>query len=161
MGVDRRLVESLARWRAARVVILGIGNTLKGDDAAGPVLCARLSGKVRARVIEAGAVPENYIGPVLAASPEVLLIVDAVDFGGRPGQIRLYRSDEIPQFTFSTHALSLHLSLDLIRRERNVEICVLGIQAGRTGLGDSLSPAVRRAVEALADILIQLFPPDP
>jgi hydrogenase 3 maturation protease len=159
MGTDPQLLESLARWRDSRVVILGIGNTLKGDDAAGSLLCERLSGQVPARVIDAGPVPENYIGPILAAWPDVLFIVDAVDFGGRPGQIRVCTPDEIHAFTFSTHALSLHLSIDLIRREKNVEVRVIGIQAGRMKLGAPLSPAVQEAVETLADTLTLLFRP--
>jgi hydrogenase maturation protease len=161
MGIDRPLLESLARWRAARVVILGIGSTLRGDDAAGPLVCDGLSGRVPARVIDAGTVPENYIGPILAAAPEVLFIVDAVDFGGRPGRIRLCRPDEIPPLAFSTHALTFHLSLDLMRRETNLEVCVLGIQAGTMKLGESLSPAVAEAVETLVDTLTQLFRPEP
>lgn len=160
MGVDRQLLRSLAQWRDLTVVILGIGNTLKGDDAAGPLVCERLSGRVSARVIDAGAVPENYIGPVLEASPDVLFIVDAVDFGGHPGQIRVCTPDEIHGFTCSTHALSLHLSIDLIRREKKVEVYVIGVQADRTKFGDCLSPAVREAVETLADTLTQLFRPD-
>jgi hydrogenase 3 maturation protease len=161
MGVDQQLLESLAQWRDSKAVILGIGNTLKGDDATGPLVCERLSGKVSARVIDASAVPENHIGPVLEASPDVLLIVDAVDFGGHPGQIRVCTPDEIHRFTFSTHALSLHLSIDLIRRERKVEVYVVGVQAGRTKLGDCLSPAVREAIGTLADTLTQLFRPNP
>lgn len=159
MGIDRQLLESLAQWHDSKVVILGIGSTLRGDDAAGPLVCERLSGRVPARVIDAGAVPENYIGPILEASPDVLFIVDAVDFGGRPGQIRVCAPDEIHGFTFSTHALSLHLSIDLIRREKDVEVCVIGVQAGRTKFGDCLSPAMGKAVETLADTLTQLFRP--
>jgi len=142
------------------VVILGVGNTLKGDDAAGPLVCERLSGRVSATVIDAGAVPENYIGPVLEALPDVLFVVDAVDFGGRPGQIRVCMPEEIRGFAFSTHALSLHLSIELICRETNLEVRVIGIQASGTKLGDCLSPAVRDAAETLADTLIELFRPD-
>jgi hydrogenase 3 maturation protease len=160
MGVDLPLLESLAHWRGSKVVILGVGNTLRGDDAVGPWVCERLSGRVSARVIDAGAVPENYIGRVLEASPDVLFVVDAVDFGGRPGQIRVCAPDEIHRFTFSTHALSLHLSIDLIRRERKCEVRVIGIQTSRTKLGDGLSPAMREAAGTLADTLVQLFPPD-
>jgi hydrogenase 3 maturation protease len=160
MGIDRQLLESLAQWHDSKVVILGIGNTLRGDDAAGPLVCERLSGRVPARVIDAGAVPENYIGPVLEASPDVLLIVDAVDFGGHPGQIRVCTPDEIQGFTFSTHALSLYLSIDMIRREKKVDVYVIGVQAGRTRLGDCLSPAMQETVEALADTLTQLFRPN-
>jgi hydrogenase 3 maturation protease len=159
MGVDQQLLESLTPWRDSKVVILGVGNTLKGDDAAGPLVCERLSGRVPARVIDAGAVPENYIGPVLAASPDVLFIVDAVDFGGHPGQIRVYTPEQIHGLAFSTHALSVHLSINVIRREKKVEVYVIGVQAGRTRLGDCLSPAMREAVEILVDTFTQLFRP--
>jgi hydrogenase 3 maturation protease len=160
MGVDPQLWQSLAPWRGAHVAILGVGNLLKGDDAAGPLVCERLSGKVRATVIDAGPVPENYIGPVLRAAPDVLFIVDAVDFGGRPGQIRVSTPDEIQGFAFSTHALSLHLSIDLICREKAIDVRVIGVQAGRTKLGSCLSPAVEEAVGTLADTLTQFFRPD-
>ena len=157
MGVDRQLLESLAQWRDSRVVILGVGNTLKGDDAAGPLVCERLSGRVSASVIDAGTTPENYIRPVLKASPDILLIVDAVDFGGCPGQIRVCAPDQIRRFAFSTHALSLHLSIDVVRREKKLDVYVIGIQAGRMRMGDCLSPAIQAAVETLVDTLTELF----
>ncbi|MBM4024388.1 MAG: hydrogenase 3 maturation endopeptidase HyCI [Planctomycetes bacterium] len=160
MGADLQLLESLARWRGSNAVILGIGSTLKGDDAAGLLVCEYLSGKVPARVIDAGTVPENYIGPIRDASPEVLFIVDAVDFGGYPGQIRVFAPEQIHRLAFSTHALSLHLSLDLIRRERKLEAYVIGIQAARTKLGDGVSSPVRKAVETLVDTLTGLLQPN-
>jgi hydrogenase 3 maturation protease len=160
MGVDLQLLESLARWRGSNAVILGIGNTLKGDDAAGPLVCERLSSRGLAKVIDAGAVPENYIGPVLKASPDVLFIVDAVDFGGHPGQIRVLAPEQIHELAFSTHALSLHLSIDLIRRERKLEVYVIGVQVATTKLGDCVSSPVRKAVETLADTLTELLQPD-
>jgi hydrogenase 3 maturation protease len=159
MGVDPRLLQSLAPWRDSKVAILGVGNLLKGDDAAGPLVCERLSGKVPATVIDAGPVPENYIGPVLQASLDALFVVDAVGFGGRPGQIRVCTPDEVQGFAFSTHTLSLHLSLDLICREKTIDVCVIGIQASRTKLGDCLSPAVEEAVGTLVDTLTQFFQP--
>jgi len=159
MGADRQLLEFLAKWRDSKVVILGIGNTLKGADAVGPRVCERLPGKLAARVIDAGATPENYIGSILEASPDVLLIVDAVDFGDCPGQIRICKPDQIHRFAFSTHALSVHLMIDMIRWEKKLEVCLIGIQADRMRLGDCLSPAMREAVETLVDTLTELFRP--
>lgn len=152
-------MESLIQWRDSKVVILGVGNTLKGDDAAGPLVCECLSGRVPARVIDAGVTPENYIGSILEAAPDVLLIVDAVDFGGSPGQIRICTPDQVRRFAFSTHALSLHSLVDVIRREKKLEVYLIGIQAGRTRLGDCLSPAMREAVETVVDTLTALFRP--
>lgn len=159
MGLDRQLFESLAPWRPSKAVILGVGNVLKGDDAAGPLVCERLSGRVSATVIDAGAAPENHIGSILTAGPEVLLIVDAVDFGGSPGQIRLCRPDQIRPLAVSTHALSLHLFVAVVRQKQKFPAYLIGIQAGRTRLGDDLSPALREAVETVVDTLTALFPP--
>lgn len=158
MGADRQLSESLAQWRNARVVILGVGNTLKGDDAVGPLVCERLSGRVLARVINAGTTPENYIRPILEAAPDVLLIVDAINCGACPGEMCIVPLDQVDRSVFSTHALSLHLSIDLIRRERALEACLVGIQAGNVRLGDCLSPAVEDAVERLVGMLTECFP---
>jgi hydrogenase 3 maturation protease len=157
MGTDPQLLASLAKWRDSSVVILGVGNTLKGDDAVGPLVCERLSSRVSARVIDAGATPENHLRPVLEAGPDVLLIVDAVDFGGRPGEIRLCTPDQIQEFALSAHMVSLHLFIDLIRRERMLEAYLIGIQAESVGLGDCLSSGVRRAVETLVDTLTESF----
>jgi len=157
MGVDQQLREMLAQWRRSRVVILGVGNTLKGDDAAGPAVCERLSRRVSARVIDAGATPENYIGPILEAAPDVLFIVDAVDFGGCPGQIRLCTPDQIRTPALCTHALSLNLAIDLIRHERMLEVYLIGIQADGMKLGDGLSPAASSAVETLVSVFIEIF----
>ncbi len=159
MGADRLLLESLARWHGSKAVILGIGNTLKGDDAAGPLVCERLAGKVSAKVIDAGSTPENYIRPILETTPDVLLMVDAVDLGGEPGQIHVCAPEQLHRFALSTHALSLHLLIDMIRRERELDVYLIGIQADRMRFGDSLSPAVQDAVETLVDTLIELFKP--
>ena len=157
MGVDQQLRETLVQWRRSRVVVLGVGNTLKGDDAAGPAVCERLSGRVSPRVIDAGPTPENYIGPVLEAAPDILLIVDAVDFGGCPGEMRLCTPEEIRTPAFCTHALSLNLAIDLIRHERTLRVYLIGIQADGMRLGDGLSPAASSAVETLASVFIEIF----
>jgi hydrogenase 3 maturation protease len=157
MGVDQQLWETLARRRRSNVVVLGVGNTLRGDDAAGPAVCERLSGRVWPRVIDAGATPENYIGSVLEAAPDILLIVDAADFGGCPGEIRLCTPDQIRTPAFCTHALSLNLAIDLIRHERTLEVYLIGIQADGMRLGDGLSPAASGAVETLVSALLEIF----
>lgn len=159
MGADPQLLASLSPWRDAPAVILGVGNRLKGDDAVGPLLCERLSGKLSAKVIDAGTAPENYLRPIREAGPDLLLIVDAVDFGGEAGQIRLFKPGQIRRFAFSTHALSLHLLIDMLRRERKVHVYVVGIQAAHTTLGRDLSPAMRGAMETLVDTFTELFRP--
>lgn len=159
MEAAGELLRSLTRWRNAKAVILGVGNTLMGDDAAGPLVCERLAGRSAAVVIDAGTVPENYFGPIRRAAPDILLVVDAVDFGGAAGQVRIFESADICAFVFGTHALSFHLFLQELQRERPLDVRLIGIQAGPRDFGGSVSPAVQQATELLAATLEALFQP--
>jgi hydrogenase 3 maturation protease len=160
MSVGAQLREQLEKFRGSRTVILGIGNTLKGDDGAGPELCSRLTGRTSAEIIDVGTVPENYIGPIVKKEPQNLLIVDAVDLKAPPGTIRLLTPDTLSGLSSSTHSPSPRLFIDLVRRDTPAEICFIGIQPVQTELGRSLSPEIEQAVKLLADILSEIFPPE-
>ncbi len=159
MAIDRALCESLAKWRDANAVILGVGNVLKGDDAAGPLLCERLSDRVRATVIDAGTVPENYVQPILRAAPDLLLIVDAVEFGAPVGSIRILEPAKTERFAFSSHSLSLHLFVERLTTDRPCDVRLIGIQPGPRRLGDSASPPMQAAIDSLAETLCSLWTP--
>lgn len=159
MTIDRALCESLAKWRDANAVILGVGNVLKGDDGAGPLLCERLSRRVRAVVMDAGTVPENYLQPILRAQPDLLLIVDAAEFGAPVGSIRILEPAETERFAFSSHTLSLHLFLERLTADRLCDARLIGIQPGSRRLGDSVSPPMQAAINSLAETLRSLWKP--
>lgn len=155
---NRTADEFLETLGGVRTVVVGVGNTLKADDGFGPLVCEYLAGRVSAKVIDAGTVPENYIRPIVESRPEQLLIIDAVDFGGRPGDMRVFEVAETGPFAFSTHALSLHLFIEIIRRQVDVDVHLLGVQPGCTRLGEPVTDVVQNAIEALTEILRQTFP---
>jgi len=79
-----------------KVVVLCLGNIDRGDDAVGPYLASKIKGKVEYDVIDAGVTPENYTGVIKRLKPNRIIIVDAVSFEGKPGEIRCfcrYRSE--------------------------------------------------------------------
>lgn len=151
--------ERLEGWRGSRIVILGVGNTLKGDDGFGPLVCAALANKVAARVIDAGTVPENHLRPLIQAGPQLLLVIDAVDFGGAPGAVGVFTLDQINDVAFSTHALSLRLFVDVLRTEIEVDVLLLGVQPIGTQLGQSVSAPVQASIREVAETLITMLPP--
>ena len=142
----------------SRVVILGVGNVLKGDDGVGPLVCEALAGKVTARVMDAGTVPENYLGPIIEARPQFLLVIDAVDFGGAPGAIGLFTPEKINDAAFSTHALSLRLFIDVLRTDVDVDVLVLGVQPVSTQLGRPVSAPVQESIAEVTEVLGAIFP---
>lgn len=159
MGVDRQLLQQLNQLRGSETLIIGIGNTLKGDDGAGPLICEQLAGKICAEVIDAGTVPENYIQPIIRKTPENLLIIDAVEFGAPPGAINIFRPEQISSFAFSTHTLSPRLFIETITQQIKVDVYLLGIQPAQTQLAQKISDSVTEAIRQLLQVLIQVFPP--
>jgi hydrogenase 3 maturation protease len=132
-----------------KVLIIGIGNRLKGDDGVGSIIAEKLKEKIREEnlfVIDAENAPENYTGKIKEISPELLLIIDAVDFNSYPGDFRIFEIDEIKDTTVSTHNFSISLLKKFIKVD---EIYLLGIQPENISFGENLSERVKKSVEKI------------
>ncbi|MBA7671106.1 Hydrogenase 3 maturation protease [subsurface metagenome] len=161
MGTDEQLFEQLNKLRDSATVIVGIGNTLKGDDGAGPSVCQQLRrAKVRAELIDAGNVPENYIQLIIKKAPQNLLIIDAIDFGASPGTIGIFKPEQLNSSVFSTHVLSPRLFVDMVCQNIKVDVYFVGIQPAQTQLGQSVSAKVNQAIQWLTHTLTEIFPPE-
>lgn len=159
MGTDEQLFEQLNNLRGSKTVIVGIGHILKGDDGVGPLVCQRLrDAKVCVELIDAGTTPENYIQPIIEKAPQNLLIIDAIDFGASPGTIKIFKPEQLSSFVSSTHMLSPHLFIDMIRQDIKTEVYFVGIQPAQTRLGQPLSASVSQAVQSLINCLSKIFP---
>jgi hydrogenase maturation protease HycI len=141
-------------------VIVGIGNILKGDDAAGPVVCEQLrQANVSAHVIDAGTVPENYIQTIIKKAPKSLLLIDAIDFGAESGTINIFEAEQLSSLVISTHTLSPRIFIDMIRQSIELNVYCIGIQPAQTQLGRPVSEQVDRAIQKLCRALTEIFPP--
>jgi hydrogenase maturation protease HycI len=159
MGAQQELFEQLSTLCGTHTVIVGIGNLLKGDDAAGPSVCQQLGqAGTSAELIVAETVPENYIQTIVRKAPQNLLIVDAVDFGATPGTIKLFKPEHLNSISISTHTLSPRLFIDAIRRQIEVKAYLIGIQPAQTQLGQPLSREVEQAIRKLSHVLVEIFP---
>ena len=146
------MLEHLGEHLKGKVVILGIGNTLQSDDGIGSLLAGWLKDKVPYIVYDAGASPENYLGKIIKDRPDNIIIVDAVDFGGKPGEFRELEGSAIQTVNlFSTHNASISLTINYLQSHLKADIIILIIQPKRLAFGDKLSPEVSRALELLED----------
>jgi hydrogenase 3 maturation protease len=137
------------------VVILGVGNPLRGDDGFGPALVARLKGRVKAVCLDGGSAPEIYAGKIVKEKPGTILMVDALHLGRRPGEYAVLRKDEIARSGFSTHDISPNLLLDYLAEETGAEIYMLGVQPESLRFGLELSEPVRQTLKKLEEELIR------
>jgi hydrogenase maturation protease len=91
------------------VLVLGIGNLLWADEGFGVRAIEHLQRAYafpdNVSVLDGGTQGLNLVGPVCDA--DVLVVVDAVDFGDAPGTLHTARDDEVPQF-LGAKKMSLH-----------------------------------------------------
>jgi len=132
-------------------LVLTVGNSLMGDDGAGPLL-AELLERAPAPgwdVIDGGATPENVTHLVRAANPPRLLMVDAAEMGLPPGSIRRVDPATIAEhFLINTHAIPLDFLIRSLK-ETVPEVVFVGIQPARVVFYEEMTPAVTAAVEEL------------
>ena len=65
MGTNQ-LLEGLQKLSGSKTLIIGIGNSLKGDDGVGPAVCERLQNlRICAEVIDTATAPENFIQKII------------------------------------------------------------------------------------------------
>lgn len=144
------MLEHLKAHLTGKVVILGIGNTLRSDDGIGSLLASRLKDKLSFIVYDAGVSPENYLGKVDKDKPDNLVIIDAVDFGGKPGEFRAVDGEGIKTTNlFSTHNASLSMLINFLQSNSKMDIIVLIIQPKTIVFGDKLSPEITKTLVKL------------
>ncbi|MFO8007432.1 MAG: hydrogenase 3 maturation endopeptidase HyCI [Candidatus Brocadiia bacterium] len=130
-------------------VVLGIGSRLRGDDAVGAVVAERLAQAGLERALDCGGVPENFLGRIERLEPRDILFVDAVDFGGEPGQIAFFGGEKFAPQSVSTHSAGLSPLMDFLSAGGEVTCWVLAVQPADTTYGAEMSEPVQRAAERI------------
>ena len=140
---------------AASTVVIGIGNPLRGDDAAGRTVVRSLRAAgmpAGVELVETDGDPATLIE--FWRGRDVALVVDAVRSGAAPGSIHhleLPGTASVPPGT-SSHGLGLAEAVGIAAALGRLprRLVVFGIEAGGCELGAALSAPVARTAEALA-----------
>jgi hydrogenase 3 maturation protease len=134
-------------------ILLGIGNTMRGDDGAGPYL-ARLFHQEGWISLDCGTMPENFTSILRREHPNVVVLVDAADMDLTPGEFRRIPLDRVADLSIGTHAASLTAFIQYIASFTG-EVVFIGIQPGEIHDGPSLTRSVRKGVEYLEEVLMK------
>lgn len=144
--------------KSARIVVLGYGNISRGDDAAGPLLLARL-----AEEFPTIAAIEDFQLQIEHAldlrDADLVLFIDAGT--GTPAPFAFYEAQPRAIFTTSTHALSPEAVLSVFQRVEGrapPPSFVLCVRGDVFELGAPMSAAAERntsAAEAFAHDLMR------
>ncbi len=143
-------------------LILGVGNPLLGDDAAGVLVAQKLQQRddlpPHVTVIDGGTDGLGLI-PVMEPYRRVI-IVDAVPMEQPPGTIRRFTWRDIrlntQQQTFSLHESGMAEALVLAETLGCLppEVVFYGVQPQNMNWDEPLSPAVEHALPTLIEALI-------
>jgi hydrogenase maturation protease len=147
-----------------KFVIVGIGQDMRGDDAAG-LEAVRLWQKnfpetaadPRVRVEQAGMPGLDLIE--LLANADGVLLVDAVQSGSAPGTLHMVKPEQVASFdggTSSAHGWGVAETLALARELRYPlpdQIVILGIEATSFTVGEPLSKPVTTSLVKAAEMI--------
>ena len=136
-------------------VLLGVGNTLKGDDGAGPTVARQLAGVEGWLAIDCGPMPENFLGRIrgLDPKPELIILVDSAVMGCEPGGLRQVNKSALDELALSTHSMPLSLLIGRLETLAQ-QVTLFGIEPKVVATGEErLSPEVTTAVHRLVKLL--------
>jgi hydrogenase 3 maturation protease len=155
---DQHLSETLRE--SLRLAFVGVGQELRGDDAAGVLTVRRLRQAVSDRsgtrlYFEAGPLPEASAGPLRRFRPDWVVFLDAADMGAAPGTIRWIEPDQIESGLTSTHTFPMGGFAEYLSAELGCRVAVLGIQPEQMEFDAPVSAQVRRSIEELATRILE------
>jgi len=146
---------------SSRVVVIGVGNALRGDDAAGLAVAERIrthaGENVDVRICEEE--PTRLIDAF--GDADVAFVVDAVATGAPAGTMHRFDASSAPipstELRSSTHALGIGETLELARALGRLPrtTVVFGVEGSKFTAGEHLTPAVAKGVARTAATLLE------
>ena len=155
----------MADFHRVRVLVLGCGNILFGDDGFGPAVIEYLQQNYQlpddVALLDAGTSVRNILFDVALSHqrPQRIVIVDGVDTGKRPGQVFELSVDQLPvnkTDDFSFHQLPTSNLLRELAESCHVEIRIVCAQVEhipeeiRPGFSRPVIAAIPEACEVIA-----------
>ncbi|MBI5290685.1 MAG: hydrogenase maturation protease [Chloroflexi bacterium] len=165
-------MDTLPAFCRARVVILGVGNMLFGDDGFGPEVVDSLTRHYHIPddiyLMDVGTGARKLLFTIIVgaslvpARPEEIIIVDAVDWGQGNGKVFEIPVESLPVTKvddFSLHQVPTSNMLRELQDECGVTVTVVACDVGviPQEIAPGLSPAIAHAVIAASKQIADRF----
>ena len=146
----------------ARIAVIGLGNVLVGDDGFGPFVIELLRASWEfpecVALVDLGTPGLGLV--TYFHNREMVILVDAVGATGRPGELRLYRSEDLrelppkPRVTPHDPAVQETLWITELAGCGPRDVLLVGVIPESLDLGAGLSAPVRQAASAAAALVV-------
>jgi hydrogenase 3 maturation protease len=140
----------LSEMLKGRVVIACVGNELRADDGAGPLVAGMIRETPDLKVVNCGETPENYLGVIIREKPDKIVVIDAVYMGAEAGEVRAIRKEDLAEGGYSTHMPTLSLFTDFVESQTDASTYFIGIEPATIAFGGKMTPKVEKASRELA-----------
>ena len=159
--------EDMLDYASKRVLILGVGNVLFGDDGFGPAAADYLLSNCKipkdVHVMDVGIGAGDILFNIALSpkKPSKIIILDAVKMRKKPGTVFQLSIDKLPASKlsdFSTHFFPATSILRDLRDQMDIEIIIVACQAKKVTetVSQGLSDAVNKALPKAACLALEL-----
>jgi len=143
------------------MLVIGIGNPYRGDDAVGLIVARQVRERGHGGVTVLECTGEGTSLMEAWKGAGAVILVDAAHGGAAPGMVYRFDAHEGPIptqfFHYSTHAFSVAEAVELSRALDQLprQLVVYGIEGGDFAAGVGLSNEVTDAAQKVAERILQ------
>jgi coenzyme F420 hydrogenase subunit delta len=160
--------DYLPSFCRARVLILGVGNILFGDDGFGPAVANLLNEQYAIYediyIMDAGTGVRKLLFTLTLSEthPDQIVIIDAVDWGDKIGHVSEIGAESLPSTKiddFSLHQVPTSNMLRELQEIHGIKVTVVVCDVGDIPqiIRPGLSPLVQQAVFTASEMIARRF----
>ena len=131
--------------------LMGIGNTLRGDDGIGSIIARNFKDN-NWLSLDCGVAPENFTSIVKKNKPQLVVLIDVVEMDLKPGEFRIIDPEKINTMHLTTHSIPLSFLISYLKNF-TPEIIFIGIQPKIIDYSTSISPEILNCSQKIIKIL--------
>lgn len=140
-----------------KIVFIGVGHPLRGDDYVGSYVIKELIKRIERKSLnvdffDAEDNVESVITKATQTGPKHVIFVDSCEMNSQPGTIQLISVSETDYPFFTTHGIPLKLLSERLLPES--EAWVLGIQPKQVEFSEKMSPEVGEAGVLISEFVL-------
>jgi hydrogenase maturation protease len=145
--------------------VIGVGNIMMKDDGIGPLLISKL-GEMDRFPSDIDLLDEGVGGMRIIHDIEGydrILIIDAADFGGSPGDYKLFRPEDVETVKHisgrSLHEMDLIKTIELARVMGGApeDIIIMAIQPEIVEMGEGISDSLHNRINDYIQAFISII----
>lgn len=139
---------------SGKTVYFTTGNRHRGDDGVGPFIAERLyTDRKDIVIINAGEKPESFLEEIIRENPTKSVFIDAADFHGEAGEVRMLQPHTLHDLFISTHRFPLRILAQIIEEDTASDVFFIGIQIHRVCFGIQMDRRIEKSAQSIIDFV--------